>query len=328
MYKLIKVLLVTSFFVGCASCKKHNEPVVVSPIDYSNMDYWYAYENQGKEADVFYVYPTVSTISYEENDNSWLTDITLPEVRREANSNQRFNKLLYNDYNFFAPYYRQMIFDVYQQESDTIKKASAQAAADVKAAFDYYMEHFNQGRPFFLVAHSQGSQMFVKLLEDGMTDAQRSLMVAAYCIGWTIPQEELDAYADKLIPATDSCGTGCVIIFNSVTNIEAVAPMFANTVVGINPLSWSTDTTFVPKEAHLGMARYNDSRDSIIFIPEVSGGQLQHQMMVCPEVDPDICYVAAYEAMFPYGNLHFADSWLFGGNVKQNMACRLRHFQK
>ena len=30
--------------------------------------------------------------------------------------------------------------------------------ADVFAAFDYYIKHYNNGRPFILAGHSQGSQ--------------------------------------------------------------------------------------------------------------------------------------------------------------------------
>ena len=31
------------------------------------------------------------------------TPVPMPEVREEANGNQRFNKMLYGEYNFYAP---------------------------------------------------------------------------------------------------------------------------------------------------------------------------------------------------------------------------------
>ena len=183
-------------------------------------------------------------------------------MRKEANGNQRFNKMLYDNYNFYAPYYRQMIFDTYRQPDSVLQQNAAIAAQDVKDAFQYYMAHANGGRPFFLMGHSQGSQVLIELLKTGMTPEQRSLLVAAYCIGYHVTAEELAQYPEQLAPAMDSTELGKLITFNSVTDTTAIG---------------------------------------MVFVP-------------------------AYEHMFPHGNLQFPDSWLFAGNVKQNMNCRLRQF--
>jgi hypothetical protein len=306
-------------------------------IDYSDTLYWYARghfsapfgaepgERPGKPADLFYVYPTVSTIAFADNDASWFADITLPEVREEANGNQRFNKMLYGEYNFYAPYYRQMIFEAYQQPADTLAKLAQFAAADVNDAFQYYMAHFNQGRPFFLMGHSQGSQMLIELLKHGMTDTQRKQMVAAYCIGYHVTAEELAAYPEALKPATDSLMPG-LVIFNSVTDTSAIGMVSKGDVVGVNPTTWSMATDTVPAECHLGMAKYNDARDSVLIVPCPTRTFLYEHTTVCPDLDPEMVFIPAYEAMFPKGNLHFADSWLFGGNVLENMRCRLSHW--
>ena len=188
----------------CLSCNE-NKPIS-NKIDYADTTYWYSYGD------------------------SWFVDITLPEVREEANENQRFNKMLYSDYNFYAPYYRQMIFEAYLQPMDSLQRYAEIAALDVIDAFQYYMEHFNGGRPFFLMGHSQGSQMLIELLKHGMTDEQ-------------------------------------------------------------------------------------------------TGGHLEDHFMICTDVDPGMVYIEAYKKAFPYGNLHLADSWLFGGNVVENMRCRLRNFE-
>lgn len=328
MKKLYAFCLLLLSFSACNNAVKESKEVLsdAERIDYSDTTFWYSFGDTLKQADVFYVYPTVCTDSYADNDSSWYADILSADVRVVANENQRFNKMLYDDYNFYAPYYRQLIFEAYNQSEEAIMECSQLPASDVKAAFQYYMENCNNGRPFFLMGHSQGSQMLVELLKDGMTDEQRRLMVAAYCIGWKITQEELDLYPDRLVPASDSCTTGTIVIFNSIAELAGVSPMFANTAVGINPLSWSTDTCFISKEAHLGMAKYNDDHDSILLIPAFTGGRLVDGMMLCADVDPMMVYVPAYEQLFPKGNLHFADSWMFAGNVKQNMACRLRNF--
>ena len=306
------------------SCHR-TKSVEPSRIDYSDTTYWYSCGDESHAADVFYVYPTVSGISFVDNGSSWYADITLPEVREEANGNQRFNKMLYGEYNFYAPYYRQMIFEAYQQPADTLAKLAAFAAADVNDAFQYYMANYNHGRPFFLMGHSQGSQMLIELLKQGMAEEQRSRMVAAYCIGYHVTADELAAYPEALKPTTDSFMQG-LVIFNSVTDTTAIGMVSRDDVVGINPTTWTMSTDTVPTESHMGMAKYNETRDSVLIVPCPTRTYLYHHTTVCPDLDPEMVYIPAYEAMFPKGNLHFADSWLFGGNVVENMRCRLRNY--
>lgn len=325
--------IVVSLFLlaSCSHGRKNHAGIMgetsIYAIDYSDTVFWYSCGDTLMPADIFYVYPTVATVSFADNDSSWYDNITRADVRDHSSHNQRFNKMLFTEYNFYAPYYRQLIFEAFRQPDTCVGVLSEVPIADVEAAFQYYMKHYNQGRPFFLMGHSQGSQMLVELLKHGMTDEQRQLMVAAYCSGWKITEEELAAYPEQLVPATDSCGTGTLILYNSVTDIKGVSPLFENTVVGINPLSWTTDTCFVGKEKHLGMAKYNATRDSIVLHPDITGGRLQNHFMVCSDIDSAFSFMPAYKDFFPMCNLHFSESWLFAGNVKQNMACRLRHFQ-
>ena len=310
----------------CLSCseKKTTETIITS-IDYSDTTYWYSCGDTTQAADVFYVYPTVSTLSFADNDSSWFADISLVEVREEANGNQRFNKMLYGEYNFYAPYYRQMIFEAYSQPAPVLDSLAQIAAKDVNDAFQFYMEHYNHGRPFFLMGHSQGSQVLIELLKKGMTKEQRKLMVAAYCIGYHVSAEELAAYPEALQPAMDSTMRG-LIVFNSVTDTAAIGMVSRSDVVGINPTTWTMASDTVPAEFHLGMAKYNEARDSVLIVPCPTRTYLYKHNTVCPDLDPEMVFIPAYEDKFPKGNLHFADSWLFGGNVLENMRCRLKNY--
>ena len=324
MKNLLPIALILATML--LSCTERKFPEAASSIDYADTTFWYSLGDESHAADVFYVYPTVSTISFADNGSSWFADITLPEVREEANGNQRFNKMLYGDYNFYAPYYRQMVFEAYSQPEAMLDSLAQIAAKDVFDAFQYYMEHFNHGRPFFLMGHSQGSQMLIELLKHGMTDEQRQLMVAAYCIGYHVGAEEMAEYPEALRPAADSTETGRLVIFNSVTDTTAIGMVSRGDVAGINPVTWTMATDTVAATFHLGMAKYNDARDSVLIVPCPTRTYLYKHTTVCPDLDPEMVFIPAYEAMFPKGNLHFADSWLFGGNVVENMRCRLRNY--
>ena len=325
MKKSLLFVCLSILLAATISCKHQSKNDETTSIDYSDTAFWYSLEDESHAADVFYVYPTVSTISYQDNGRSWYADITIPEVREEANDNQRFNEKLYGEYNFYAPYYRQMIFEAYQQPEAILNQIVETPAQDINDAFQYYMSHYNHGRPFFLIGHSQGSQVLIELLKHVMTAEQRQQMVATYCIGYHVYAEDLAAYPEALKPATDSIMQG-LIIFNSVTDTTAIGMVSRGDVVGINPTTWTMDNDTVPAEYHLGMAKYNEARDSVLIVPCPTRTYLYKHTTVCPDLDPEMVFIPAYEDMFPKGNLHFADSWLFGGNVLENMRCRLRQY--
>ena len=325
MKKTLLFVFLSVLMTVTISCKRQPQNDETTSIDYADTVYWYSIGDESHAADVFYVYPTVSTISYEDNGSSWYADITLSEVREEANDNQRFNKMLYGEYNFYAPYYRQMIFEAYQQPEAMLNQIVETPVQDITDAFQYYMTHYNHGRPFFLMGHSQGSQVLIELLKKGMTAEQRQQMVAAYCIGYHVYAEELAAYPEALKPAMDSLMQG-LVVFNSVTDTTAISIASRGDVIGINPTTWTMTTDTIPAEFQLGMAKYNEARDSILIVPCSTRTVLYNHTTVCPDLDPEMVFVPAYEQMFPKGNLHFADSWLYGGNVLENMRCRLRNY--
>ena len=71
--------------------------------------------------------------------------------------------------NIYAPYYRQAdavsVLSLPTIEA-VYEVISGVPTSDVTAAFDYYINHYNNGRPFILVSHSQGSTVVALLLED------------------------------------------------------------------------------------------------------------------------------------------------------------------
>ena len=69
----------------------------------------------------------------------------------------------------------------------------AEPRTDVYAALDYYFENLNQGRPYFLAGHSQGSRLCYTVLSEYMKEHPDyyANMIAAYCLGDSLTEDYL-----------------------------------------------------------------------------------------------------------------------------------------
>lgn len=154
----------------------------------------------------------------------------------------------------FAPFYRQACLSIYYLEDAERSPYLSTAYQDVRAAFLYYMEHLNQGRPFILAGYSQGADLALRLMEEFFADeALQSQLVAAYLIGWRITEEDLTQYPHlKMAETADD--TGVIVSFNSeapgVTG-SVIVPEGGYTY-GINPLTWSTNSEAADKTQNPG----------------------------------------------------------------------------
>ena len=59
--------------------------------------------------------------------------------------------------------------------------------ADAKAAFEYYLKHYNNDKPFILAGHSQGANVLKYLLSEYMAKHPEvyNRMIAAYAPGYS-----------------------------------------------------------------------------------------------------------------------------------------------
>lgn len=326
--RLIVVLILFTLF----SCSNKETTIEVPQApDYENSDYWFGdlSSESDKAVDIFYVYPTQNFNSVDENGNPiYWASIDQEEERKMMYNNQRFFQVVYaaDDYNFYAPFYRQIVLEVYRGDRETRLEKSKIPVEDIKNAFQHYMKHFNNGRPFILMGHSQGSSVLIELLKNSMTDEQFQQMIAAYTIGFEIRAEDLAAYPHRLIPAKDSADTHCVILYNSLTNPEAASPVLAHSAVGINPINWKTDATLATKEQHRGMALWDENSETYQIVPNVTGGYLSAHNMICSDIDPEDCYIEEFDDLFPKGNLHLMESFLYAADLKHNIKIRVNAF--
>jgi hypothetical protein len=109
--------------------------------------------------DCFYVYPTVS------RDQGMNSDLNVDSSERGAAQVQfaRFASVCRT----YAPIYRQMTLGAvaaFATGAD-IEKPAMLAYADVANAWRTYLAKYNQGRPFVLIGHSQGSLMLQQIIK-------------------------------------------------------------------------------------------------------------------------------------------------------------------
>ena len=117
------------------------------------------------KVDVFYVYPTVFL---DKSDERWNIPVEYAEQRRKIIENAvRFQASAWVEAGrMYAPFYRQAHIRSYRNIEAGGRDALLIAYSDVKAAFQYYLDNYNNGRPIILAGHSQGSTHLMLLLKD------------------------------------------------------------------------------------------------------------------------------------------------------------------
>jgi hypothetical protein len=163
--------------------------------------------------DCFYVYPTVS------RDQGMNSDLAVNEEKAAVFTQfTRFASVCRT----FVPIYRQMTLGAvaaYSAGTD-ISAAAALAYIDVLHAWRNYIATKNDGRPFVLIGHSQGSLMLQMLIarEIENNPAVASRMKLAILPGFNVivPQGKLVGGTFKRTPlCSHPDETGCVIAYSS-----------------------------------------------------------------------------------------------------------------
>jgi hypothetical protein len=145
--------------------------------------------------------------------------------------------------NLYVPRYRQATIGSYPRngdDGDLFDLAPfATAYADVFDAFKYYMANYNDGRPFVLLGHSQGTHHLIRLLQDEFdpSPALRGQLISALLIGPTgrlrvPPGEVVGGTFDHISLCTSATESGCAVGFDSYAATEPP--------VGVDPVDDGT----------------------------------------------------------------------------------------
>lgn len=311
-------LAVVSFGHAMPPLDPANMPVAP---DYALDESWLAKpEAATLPVDVFFVYPTVLF-----NDSDWIMDTSDPAMRDAAQTALDTQAVVFQGQaNIYAPMYRQMnIASLGLNEEDATPLREI-VHSDVLRALVRYLKHENNGRPFFLAGHSQGSMILTDLMLEhwGSLGAEERL-VAALLLGWSLTSQNLmDNSALVMCGRADQ--TGCVISYNAMAaGKQSVAPTLLPGALAVNPLSWTTDGTLAPAEKNLGAVFFDEQGLPTVYPQFTSARIVDGGLIVQPR---NVDLVTVEGGHFPAGVYHAFDYALFFENLKANIAERIKAF--
>lgn len=299
----------------------------IVPTDYSNIDNWLVTGGDREyDVDVFFLYPTSWRPAYGEYPISGIYNV---EMRHWANYYLKTRASAFGTAgNIYAPFYRQLdsSFVVAQQPVAGIGYFGGVPFTDVAAAFDYYIEHYNKGKPFILAAHSQGSFAAAALIAFYLRDKPDiyERMIAAYLIGMPIPGAVYELFP-HMKPARNADDLGVIISYNtSSPEIDGTDPFSFPGNVLINPISWVTDDSYAPKEASKGGIIVNED-GTFVDVPNLADAKIdQSTGTLIANVDREkFSSDAASRGYFPVGVLHENDIPLYYYDLRANAENRV-----
>ena len=316
---------------ACGTSGGDNGYAMPDAPDYADRNMWYKSADTltgNRQADVFYVTPTC-VWDWQDSDGQTCHYMNVRDSAQRAATDAATllaHSLFSPSCRFFSPYYRQITMESWSEPSEEIERRYQQAHVDVTEAFRYYMEHYNNGRPFILAGHSQGAKAVIELLKHTVTDEQRARMVAAYVFGYSVSKEELADFP-ALRPATGADDTGVIICYNSVSRPDALSPLFASNTVCINPINWRTDSVYAPASANLGSVFFDAAGKSDTLRHKV-GARIDtslHTLIIDGLRDEDY-HIPSIAGLFPKGNYHVQEINLYFLNLQQNIRQRIASF--
>jgi len=335
---MLAVILIcgASLFMACSSNEDNPAPVPQPQselVDYSDEANWLAFPEITKDVDAFYIYSTSYIESSFEEGAPNFAPLDNPEMILRANGEYETNASVFEEScNVFVPYYRQMGIKYaaeVQKETGSLDAGLADLPyTDIKAALDYFFEKCNNGRPFVIAAHSQGSALLKYVLKNYFKEHQDyyKRMVAAYPIGFSITKDDLEQYP-YLKFAEGESDTGVIISYNTEgpKNVEENAnnKVVLPGAISINPLNWKRDETYAPASENKGSIVLEMDGTTpvrkIVNLDVDAQVNLDRGVIVTTTKEP----VTNMPDYFGPASFHENDYSFFYSNLKENVAKRV-----
>jgi hypothetical protein len=274
-------------------------------------------ENQKQaKADVFFIHPTTYTYAPK---GTYLWNGSLDDEELNKRTDESSIKNQASVFNaaakVYAPRYRQAhIHSFFTSNKNDGNRAIDIAYQDVKTAFLYYLEHYNQGRPFIIASHSQGTlhagKLIKELIENKPLEKQ---LVNAYLVGIPVPR---DFFEIKVCDNPDD--VHCYVSWNTFAEgyyPEAYRERGYDKAVCVNPLTWKSNISEAPRKMNKGGVVWNYK-----VIPAINNARVVDGLLWINK--PHIPGRAFYKVK----NYHVGDYNLFYENVRENAIIRVNSF--
>ncbi|MBS9779716.1 MAG: DUF3089 domain-containing protein [Moraxellaceae bacterium] len=304
--------------VGCSSTQaptqtSDNTAKKAPQLDYSKKENWVAFDSNGnKPCDVFFVHPT-TYIDQKDGMNARLDreDVNAFTAQIVAKDAGAFAKSC----NVYAPKYRQASISVLSLPVEKRKPFLSFGRKDVENAWHYYLKNVNQGKPYFIAGHSQGSNNIKDMLVENPNIIPKKNLVGIYAIGYTITQQDIDTIGVPLgITPTQ---TPAMITWN-VIGKGGQSPTIEKGALVVNPLDWTNSKENQPSSKNI-YAEINGTK-----IPHFTSAQIDDNgalVIPTPKIIDKLPMLMGKEVY------HMYDYDFFYGNIIQNVAERLKAWQ-
>ncbi len=316
-----------------AATEAYESPALVGTAsDYSDENNWLNIPEITEAVDTVYLYPTA--YSSDDPDAPVIVPIDNEIMRAGARGNFSMNEGAYSGCtNVFAPFYRQsnlMALSGFSAEEFDAFQYREQRT-DVYAALDYYFEHYNEGRPYILAGHSQGSEMVRIVLKDYMRlhPDRYENMVAAYVLGFSVTKQDLEENPHlKFAEGADD--TGVIVSWNieGPGNKDQQNVVVTEGAISINPINWKRDDTYAPAEDNLGT--YVNDGGAYVEAPAKADAQVDTERGVVICTTEELPFISdsnpAIASFFGPESYHNGDYPFYFDNLKENVKLRVDRF--
>jgi hypothetical protein len=270
------------------------------------------------QADVFFIYPTIF-IKEPQNKYHWNADVNDTELNHLIQTSTILNQAtIFNGAcRVYAPYYRQAhLYAFYTTERVDAVGALDLAYEDVKAAFEYYLKNFNQGRPIIIASHSQGSYHGMRLLQDYFDGKElQKQLVAAYLIGRAIKPDTFK----NIRPTQTPEEVGVWASWNTFGRnyFPDNYNSYFKGSLSTNPLLWNSSDLTATKELNKGGVAFK-----FTFAPQLVDAQNHDGVLWVHRPQLKGSWLVKNK------NWHRADMNFFYVNIRDNAALRIEKFLK
>ena len=301
--------------------------------DYADLRYWAAHpwkkdpsdsistgikgETIDTSVDVFFLHPTTLT-DKESQGKIWNADINDAELNAKTDYSSILSQasVFNKSCRVFAPRYRQAhLYSFFSKDTVSSKAALELAYHDIKAAFDYYLKYYNNGRPIIIASHSQGTFHAGRLLKEYFENKPlQKQLVCAYIIGLSVPTN----YFSSLKPCADSSATGCFVSWRTFR--EGYLPYYVKNETTsssvVNPLTWRMDELPATRKENKGSVLLNYKK----IYRHTNGARITNGVLWINK--PKVPFGFVYNRK----NYHAGDINLFYLNIRENIEVRKKQF--